>query len=101
MEENKTQKKLSYEELNKAASELHVQYQKLLGEYRKAMEALQNRDFEYSSFFLQMLFKVFDHAEFYTDEFVKWSAQNIQDALVSFSESMKPVQEEEKKDEAE
>ena len=34
---NKEQKKLSYEELNKAASDLHVQYQKLLAEYQKAM----------------------------------------------------------------
>lgn len=102
-EKNKNQqpKKLSYEELSKAASELHVQYQKLVAEYQKAMEALQNRDFDYTSFFLQMLFKVMEHPEMYTDEFVKWASTNIEAALMSFADNFKsPEKPEEKKDEA-
>lgn len=96
-------KKLTYEELSKALSDVHVSYQKLMAEYRKAVEALQSRDFDYTSFFLQMLFKVVDHPEMYKDEFVKWCVENIQDALTSFAESIKVAGEnpEENKDEAE
>lgn len=90
---NQTQKKLSYEELSQAASELHMQYQKLVAEYQKAMEALQNRDFEYTSFFVQMLFKVIEHPEAYTDEFYNWSATHIQDILMGFEEAGKPKDE--------
>lgn len=89
MEEKNQTKKLSYEELSKAASELHVQYQKLVAEYRKAMTALNNRDFDYMSFLLTMLFKVMEHPEMYTENFVKWAAQNIEQSLTSFAESMR------------
>lgn len=99
MEENKN-KKLSYEELSKAASDLHVQYQKLVVEYQKAMEALRNRDFDYTSFFLSMLFKVMEHPEMYNDKFVSWCSENIEGALTSFAENTKP-KEEEKTDEDE
>lgn len=106
MEENKN-KKLSYEELSQAASDLHVQYQKLVAEYKKlgeeyqkAMEALHNRDFDYTSFFLSMLFKVMDHPEMYNDKFVSWCSENIEGALTSFAENAKP-KEEEKTDENE
>lgn len=88
------EKKLSYEELSKAASDLHVQYQKLVAEYRKAMEALRNRDFDYTSFFLQMLFKVMEHPEMYTSDFVSWCSKNIEQALTAFAESAKPEKEE-------
>lgn len=95
--EEKTNKKLSYEELSKAASDLHVQYQKLVAEYQKAMEALRNRDFDYTSFFLQMLFKVMDHPEMYKDTFVEWCAGNIEGALMSFYNSMNGTGEQEEK----
>lgn len=98
--EEKANKKLSYEELSKAASDLHVQYQKLVAEYQKAMEALNNREFEYTSFLLQMLFKVMDHPEMYNDEFVKFCSDNIEEAVRSYFATRKPS-EEEKKDEAE
>lgn len=93
MEENKN-KKLSYDELSKAASDLHVQYQKLVVEYQKAMEALRNRDFDYTSFFLSMLFKVMEHPEMYNDKFVSWCSENIEGALTSFAENTKPKEEE-------
>lgn len=80
-------KKLSYEELSKAASELHIQYQKLMSEYQKAMAALDDRAFNYSSFLLQMLFKVVEHPEMYTKEFIEWSTKNIESAIYSFAES--------------
>ena len=78
-------KKLSYEELSKAASDLHVQYQKLMIEYRKVREALDRREFEATSFFVQMLFKVIDHPEMYKDSFVKWCVENIESILTSFA----------------
>ena len=98
MEETQ-EKKLSYEELSKVASDLHLQYQKLMAEYRKAMEALNNRDFEYTSFFLNMLFKVLDHPEYYKTEFVTWASDNIQSILTNFANGAKET--EEKKDETE
>jgi len=104
--EEKTQqpKKLSYDELKAKFGELYQQYQKLAGEYQKALAALQERDFNYMSFFLSMLFKVMEHPEMYDAEFVSWTAENIQAALKSFAESQKPeepVKEETPKDEAE
>lgn len=85
--EEKSNKKLTYEELSKAASDLHTQYQKLVVEYQKAMDALQRRDFDYTSFFLSMLFKVMEHPEMYTDEFVQWCSKNIETALTTFAEN--------------
>lgn len=92
------EKKLTYEELKQRLSDLHVQYQKLVQEYQKAMEALRNRDFEYTSFFLQMLFKVMEHPEMYTNEFVAWCSKNIEQAIMTFAESAKPEQEEKPKE---
>ena len=96
MEENKTKKeepkKLSYEELSQAASNLHVQYQKLLAQYQKAMAALNDRSFEYTSFFLSMLFKVMEHPEMYSEDFVKWCAGNIESALRDFEDASKPAE---------
>ena len=100
MEEKKNQKPLSYEELKQNFGELHMQYQKLVQEYQKAMEALRQREFDYTSFFLQMLFKVLDHPEMYKEDFVTWCSENIQGALTTFAESMnaqrQPEQEPEK-----
>lgn len=101
MEEKKEQKKLSYEELSKAASELHVQYQKLMAEYQKAIAALQDRNFNYTSFFLQMLFNVIQHKDAYKQEFVDWCIANIEGALTTFADSMKDTETAEKKDETE
>ena len=100
MEEKKKQEKLTYEELAKNFGELHLQYQKLVQEYQKAMQALNNRDFDYTSFFLSMLFKVMEHPEMYETEFVEWTAKHIQDALYSFDKAMTQAPEE-KTDEAE
>lgn len=98
MEEKKQNqtKKLSYEELSKAASELHVQYQKLMAEYQKAVQALNSRDFDYTSFYLQMLFKVMEHPEMYTKEFTDWASKNIEGALTSFAENFKQPEDAEK-----
>ena len=81
-------KKLSYEELSKAASELHLQYQKLMSEYQKAVAALDDRAFNYTSFLLQMLFKVVEHPELYKKEFVDWSINNIESAICTFADSI-------------
>ena len=90
--------KLTYEELAKNFGELHLQYQKLVQEYQKAMQALNNRDFDYTSFFLSMLFKVMEHPEMYTEAFVDWVSKHIEDALRSFDNAMNA---ESKQDEAE
>ena len=95
------QKKLTYEELAKNFGELHLQYQKLAEAYQKAMQALNSRDFDYMSFFLSMLFKVMEHPGMYSDEFVKWCVENIQNALVSFEQATRAEKSEEKTDEAE
>ena len=87
MEENK-EKKLSYEELSKAASELHVQYQKLMAEYRRVTEELSRRDFEFSFTLLGMLFKVMDHPDQYKSDFVGWASDTIQMMLMSFSQAI-------------
>lgn len=110
MEENKKKeqpKKLTYEQLNQAASSLHADYQKLSAmyqklsdEYQKAVEALNNRDFDYTSFFVSMLFKVMEHPEMYKDDFVSWVSEHIENALYSFDKAM-TQNPEEKKDEAE
>ena len=73
--------KLTYEQLASKFGELSLQYQKLVAEYQKAMEALRNRDFDYTSFFLSMLFKVMEHPEMYNEEFVQWAGKHIEDAL--------------------
>lgn len=87
--------KLSYDELNKAASEIHLQYQRLTEQYRqlaqehqKALAALESREFDYMSFFLSMLFKVMEHPEMYTSAFVTWVGKKIEDALRSFDQAM-------------
>lgn len=96
MEEKKKNgqpEKLSYEDLAKNFGELHLQYQKLVQEYQKAVQALNSRDFDYTSFFLSMLFKVMEHPEMYTDEFCKWTSEHIMDALYSFDNAMKQQRE--------
>lgn len=100
MEEKKKagqQEKLSYDELKQRFGDLFGQYQKLSAEYQRAMEALNNRDFDYTSFFLSMLFKVMEHPEMYSEEFVSWTSKHIEDALYAFDNAMKQP---ENKDEA-
>ena len=81
MEAKNQNKKLSYEQLSKALNDIHLQYNKLMGEYQKAMEALRSREFDYTSFFLSMLFKVMEHPDMYTQEFVKWCSASIEAVL--------------------
>lgn len=99
--------KLSYDELNKAASEIHLQYQRLTEQYRKlaqehqrALEALQSREFDYTSFLVSMLFKVVEHPDQFDYDFVKWCVTNIQDALRSFHAAMNEKPGEERTDAA-
>lgn len=92
MEEKKKNgqpEKLSYDELKQRFGDLFGQYQKLSAEYQRAMEALNNRDFDYTSFFLSMLFKVMEHPEMYSEEFVSWASKHIEDALYAFDNAMK------------
>ena len=89
---------MSYEELSKTASELHLQYQKLMAQYQKAMELLNNREFEYISFFLTMLFKVMDHPNMYKTEFIKWTQANIEQIMTSFAANLQKPAEDKKEE---
>ena len=99
MEEKKKQEKLSYEKLQQVAGDLQIQNQKMLQHIQKLQEALDDRNFNYTSFFLSMLFKVMEHPEMYDNKFVEWCANNIQNSLTAFASASQT--EEEKKDEAE
>lgn len=103
MEENKTkagkapegQKKLSYEELNQIASDLHMSNQRLYSRVQELEDVLSRRDFEFSSFFMNSLFRVVDHAEMYDSDFIDWCIGNIKNAMYSFVQN---TTSEEKKD---
>ena len=97
-EEKVEGQKMSYEELAKTASELHIQYQKLMAQYQKAMEALNNREFDYISFFLSMLFKVMEHPNMYKTEFIKWTQTNIEHILTGFAANLQKPTEEKKEE---
>jgi len=96
--EKKQPEKLSYEELNDAFVDLSNNYQKLMARYQEAMTALNN--FDFSSFFLSMLFKVMEHPNRYDEKFIKWCVQNIQGSLIAFAETRENELKEAEKDEA-
>lgn len=100
-EKKKEQKKLSYEELQKLAGDLSQQNQKMYNEILRLHKALEAKDFDYSSFFLSMLFKVMEHPEMYTDDFVSWASKQIESALTAFAEAITNKSEEKNSDEAE
>lgn len=77
--------KLSYEELAQALNNTQLQCQKLSEAYQKAMMELNARNFDAIGFFLTMTFKALEHPELYTDGFVKWATQAVEELLVSFS----------------
>lgn len=104
------QKPLPYADLKKAAGELSINYQKLqqayesLRErYEQAVEALNDREFQYNAFFLDKLIAVVNNSEKYDQKFVEWAVQNVQASLLSFAkageEAAKKAQEAEKKEE--
>ena len=99
MEEEKKEQapKLSYDELKGNFDNLMMQYNKLMGEYRQAVDALNQLD--YTQFFLGLLFKVMEHPEMYTDTFVTWASKKVEDAMYTFDKAMNGQPEQ--KDEAE
>lgn len=92
MEENKEQKKLSYEELKKATDDLYANYQKLMREYRGAVDALNQ--FDATSFYLQNAFKVIEHPEMYEEDFVSDVTKKITYILTKFGQNLEPAKEE-------
>ena len=81
---SKEPKKLTYEELNRAASDLYQQNQNLMARMSRMQEALDEKDFNYTSFFISMLFKVMEHPEAYSEDFLKWTVECIEGSLTSF-----------------
>lgn len=87
--EDKTKKpeKLSYEKLQQIAGELHQQNQRLVQQVQQMETALEDRSFNITSFFLSMLFKVMEHTEMYSDNFVSWASGKIETALMDFDKA--------------
>lgn len=81
------QHKLTYGELAQKFNELDLQYRKLMKAYQNAMAQLNDNAFNYTSFFVSMLFKVMEHPEQYKPEFVKWASENIMGSLTTFAQS--------------
>lgn len=84
-EEKKENGKWSYEELEADFNQLRSDYKALVVRYQNAMH---EKEFEYMSFFLQMLFKVIEHKPAYEPEFGKWAADNIMNILTIFGNSL-------------
>lgn len=97
----KQPQKLTYEQLQKVAGDLHQQNQQLIQQIQQMQSALEDRSFNYTSFFLSMLFKVMEHPEMYSDNFVSWASGKIEEALMEFDKAAQAPVEEPKKDEAE
>ncbi len=86
-EKTKNPQKLSYEKLQQIAGELHQQNQQLVQRMQQMEAALEDRSFNYTSFFLSMLFKVMEHPEMYSDNFVSWASGKIETALMDFDKA--------------
>ena len=93
---------LTREELKANLDELTIQYRKAVDYIQQLREELQKRDFDYSSFYLSMLFKVMESPAMFSQEFVTNCAQEIEGALTSFHQAMTEAEgAKESKDEAE
>ena len=90
--EEKQEKKMSYEELKKFADGLYADYQKLIREYRGAVDALNNIDA--TNFYLNSAFRVMEHPEMYSDTFVKNCSDKIEYIVTKFADNMEPQEEE-------
>lgn len=101
MEENKKNKELTPEELKQKFGELFAQYQKATEYIQRLENTLNEQNFNKTSFCISMLFKVMDHPEQYTPEFVKWTAENIQSAMTELVNALAANPEEEKKEDKE
>lgn len=92
---------LTREELKANLDELTIQYRKAVDYIQQLREELQKRDFDYSSFYLSMLFKVMENASAFSQEFVTNCASEIENALTSFHQAISEGEgEKENKDEA-
>ena len=95
---NEQPQKLTYEELNDALADVTTNYNKLMGKYREAVNALNQ--FDFTAFFLDKLFRVLEHPNRYDEKFVRWCTENIQAAMYGFAAQKEKEMEEDKKDEA-
>ena len=74
--------KMSYDDMKKALNQMYNDYTKLSNQYRGAVQALNNIDS--TSFFLQAAFRVMEHAEMYSTEFVETMSRKIEFVLTKF-----------------
>lgn len=100
--EEKTQngqkaQKYTYEQLNSIAGQLLNENRELKARMGQMQDALDSREFQYSAFLLESLFKVVEHPEMYKSEFVDKATAKIEEYLDSF---MSSSEQKESKDEA-
>jgi hypothetical protein len=102
MEEKKQKQEkpeqITFEQLKGYYAELSQRYQQLASQNEQMRQALEDQQFNYMSFFVSMLFKVMDHPEMYNEDFVGWTAKEIEDALRSFKSASEQPEKAEKKE---
>lgn len=98
---NKEQEKISRAELARALDQAQASNDMLVERVKQLSAELQRRDFDFSSFFLSSLFRVLEHPEMYSDEFPKWCADQVEEAMKTFYAAMeRPATDKKKADEA-
>lgn len=88
--EQNAQKKYSYEELNHIAGDLLRQRNELMSRVESMQEALDNRDFQYTAYYIDSLFKVMEHPEMYKTEFVDKASGILESMLTKLGNSLNP-----------
>lgn len=94
----KKPQEITFDQLKQYYGELSQRYQQLAAQNEQMQQALQNREFDYMSFYLSMLFKVVEHIEFYNQDFTDFCLKEIEDALRSFKVASTEAEAEEKKE---
>lgn len=80
----KKQQEITFDQLKQYYGELSQRYQQLAEQNEQLRRALEDQQFNYMSFYLSMLFKVMEHPEMYSEDFVAFATKEIEDALRSF-----------------
>lgn len=88
-QQEKKSQKLSYEQLEAYASQMETQARKIYEENRLMKQALNSKDMEYA-------FRVLDHAELFSKDFIKVVVKRLEELLNPERNSEVETKEEEK-----
>ena len=80
--------KLSYNDLKDALNQMYKDYERLMNQYRGAVQALNNIDS--TGFFLHAAFSVMEHHEMYSSDFVENLSKKIEFILTKYASAMEP-----------